>query len=110
MGPFGRVGSCGCVSTSKQFGRVGPVDHVGPVSRVGPSGRVGPSSRVGPSGHVGQFDIVESSGLVGLYGSVPTLKGWFGYLAACVGNSLIRLRDHFHVLIDSLNQCKFPIV
>ena len=83
MGSFSRVGPCCCVSTSGSF------DRVGPVSRVGLSGRVG------PYGHVEQFDQVEPSGLIGLFGSVPTLKGWFGYLTACVGNDLSRLHGRF---------------
>ena len=104
MRPFGRVGPCGCVSTSRQFARMGPV------SRVGQSGRVGPSSRVGPFGHVGKFGRVESSGLVRPFGSVPTLKGWFGCLTAYVGNGLSRLHGRFPVLFGSLNQCRFPVV
>ena len=89
---------CGCVSTSKPFSRVGTI------------GRVGPFDRVGPSSHVGQFGRVELSSLVELFSSVPTLKGWFGYLAACVGSGLSRLHGRFPVLIGSLNQCKFLVV
>ena len=55
-------GPCGCVSTSRPFGSVGPV------------GRVRPSGHVGPSGHIGQSGRVEPSSLVGLFGSVLTLK------------------------------------
>ena len=71
---------------------------------MGPINRVGSSSRVGPFGHIGQSGRVESSSLVRLFGSVPTLNGWFGCLAACVGKSLSRLHGRFLVLIGSLNQ------
>ena len=71
---------------------------------MGPSGHVRQSGRVEPSG------LIESSGLVGLFGSVLTLKGWFGCLTVCVGNDLSRLHGCFPVLIGSLNQCKFPVV
>ena len=91
MGSFSHVGPCGCVSTSGMFGSVGPV------------------GRVGLFGRVGQFGLVESSDRVGLFSSVPTLKGWFGYLAACVGNYLSGLHGRFPVLIDSLNQCRFLV-
>ena len=69
----------------------GPVRCVGPVRHVGLSGHVGPSS------HVGQSDRVEPSGLVRLFGSVPTLKGWFGFLATCVGNGLSRLHGRLPI-------------
>ena len=73
-------------------------------------GRVGPSGRVGPFGHVRQYGRVEPSSLIRLFGSVPTLKGWFSFLAACVRNGLSRLHGRFLVLIDSSNQCKFLVV
>ena len=92
VGSFGRIELCDCVSTLGSFGRVGPVGHVG------------------SSGHVEQFGRVEPSSLVGLFCLVPTLKGWFGCLAAYVGNGLSRLHGRFPVLIDSLNQCKLPVV
>ena len=88
MGPFSCVG---CVSTSRPFSRVGQV------------GRVGPFGRVGSSAHVGHCGRVEPSSLVWFFGLVPTLKGWFGYLASCVRNGLSRPHGCFHVLIGSLN-------
>ena len=77
---------------------------------MGPYGLVGPSGRVRPSNHVQQSGQVESSALVGLFGSVSMLKGWFGYLTACVGNGLSKLHGRFPILIGSLNQCSFPVV
>ena len=110
VGPFGCVGSCGYVGSFCRVVLCGYVSTLGSFGLVGPVGRMGPSSRVGLSGHVGQFGRVESSGLVGLFGPVLTLKGWFGFLAACVRNSLSRLHGRFPVLISSLNQYKFPFV
>ena len=83
---------------------------VWPCEAVWPFGRMGPSGHVGPFGHVGQSGQVEPSGLVGLFGSVPTLKGWFGCLATYVGNGLSKLHGRFLVLIGSMNQCRFPVV
>ena len=71
---------------------------------------MGQSDRVGPFGHVGQSGRVEPSDLIGMFGSIPTLKGWFGCLTACVGNDLSRLHGSFPVLTGSLNQCRFPVV
>ena len=62
---------------------------------MGPSGRVGPSSHVGSFVRVGQFGLVGPFCHVELFGLVPTLKGWFGYLATCVGNCLSRLHGRF---------------
>ena len=81
-----------------------------PFSRVGPVGHVGLSGRVGPSGHAGHLGRVDPSSLVELFVLVSTLKGWFDCLATCVGNSLSRLHGRFPILIDSLNQCRFPVV
>ena len=97
----------GSVGHVEPFGRVEPCDYV---STSGPFGLVGSSGHVGPFGHVEQSGRVEPSGLVGLFGFVPTLKGWFGCLIACIGNSLSRLHGRFPVLIGSLNQCRFPVV
>ena len=77
---------------------------------MGQVGSVGPSGLMGLSGHLGQSGRVEPFGLSGLFGSIPTLKGWFGCLVACVGNGLSRLHGRFPALIGSLNQCKFPAV
>ena len=99
VGLFGCVKLCDCVSTLRSFGRVGPFSSVELCGCVSTSRLFG---RVGLFGHVGQSDRVEPSSLVGLFGSVPMLKGWFGCLASCVGNSLSRLHGRFPVLIGTL--------
>ena len=117
VGPFGHIELCDCVSTSgssgcvgSSSGHVGSFGHVGPCRSVGPFGLVGPIGRVGPSGHVGQSGRIGMSGLVRLFVLDPTLKGWFGYLVACVRTGLSRLHGRSLFLIGSLNHNRFPII
>ena len=107
MGPFGRVGPCGTIWL---YRAVWLCFHLRVVWPCGTGWSCGPFGLVGPSDHVGQSGQVEPSSLVGLFGSIPTLKGWFVYLATYVGNRLSRLHGRFLVLIGSLNQCRFPVV